>query len=96
MGNAPHLVSPLPFLIPLFGKDGAVNKVIARAYSTALWMYDLAGGFRIGKRHKRLRRQDVLTHFPALDTERLAALLPSTITWFSISSMPAEVLATPE
>ncbi len=25
LDNAPHLVSPLPFLIPLFGKDGVVN-----------------------------------------------------------------------
>ena len=24
--NAPHLVSPLPFLIPLFGRDGVVNQ----------------------------------------------------------------------
>src|ERR1700687_419743 len=32
--NAPHLVRPLPFLIPLFGKDGVANKGIATAYST--------------------------------------------------------------
>src|SRR5580700_2958869 len=34
--NAPHLVAPLPFLIPLFGKDGLVNKSVARTYSVAL------------------------------------------------------------
>src|SRR5579872_4536455 len=34
--NAPHLVAPLPFLIPLFGRDGVVNKGVARAYATAL------------------------------------------------------------
>src|SRR6202044_1330082 len=31
--NAPPLVAPLPFLIPLFGKDGMVNKSVARTYS---------------------------------------------------------------
>src|SRR5271156_1802136 len=46
--NAPHLVSPLPFLIPLFGRDGAVSKAAARSYSGALWLYDLIGGMRIG------------------------------------------------
>src|SRR6202140_2000261 len=30
--NAPHLVAPLPFLIPLFGRDGVMNKGMARAY----------------------------------------------------------------
>src|ERR671918_91452 len=46
--NAPHLVQPLPFLIPLFGRGGAVKKAVAKAYSTALWLYDLTGGIRIG------------------------------------------------
>src|SRR5271169_1452414 len=46
--NAPHLVAPLPFLIPLFGRDGVVSKAVARSYATALWMYDLTGGWRIG------------------------------------------------
>ena len=36
LDNAPHLVSPLPFLIPLFGKSGVVNKIVARVYRTAL------------------------------------------------------------
>ena len=48
LDNAPHLVSPLPFLIPLFGKDGLVNRSVARVYLTALWLYDLTGGIRIG------------------------------------------------
>ncbi|NNN21660.1 MAG: FAD-dependent oxidoreductase, partial [Acidimicrobiales bacterium] len=46
--NAPHLVEPLPFLIPLFGKDGKPNKTAARFYSAALWAYDVTGGLRIG------------------------------------------------
>ena len=52
LDNAPHLVSPLPFLIPLFGRDGVVNRSVARAYRTALWLYDLTGGMRIGQRHR--------------------------------------------
>ena len=66
--NAPHLVSRLPFLIPLFGKDGVVNQSVASTYSTALWLYDLTGGLRIGERHRRLSRAETLADFPALDT----------------------------
>ncbi len=73
LDNAPHLVSPLPFLIPLFGRNGVVAKAVARSYSTALWLYDLTGGFRIGSRHRRVSRQEVLAHLPTLDTGRLVA-----------------------
>ena len=71
--NAPHLVHELPFLIPLFGKDGMVNATVAKAYSTALWLYDLTGGLRIGKRHKRITRDQALEHFPTLRADRLVA-----------------------
>ncbi|GAC1591019.1 MAG: glycerol-3-phosphate dehydrogenase [Acidimicrobiales bacterium] len=71
--NAPHLVHELPFLIPLFGKDGVVNATVAKAYSTALWLYDLTGGLRIGKRHKRISRDQALRHFPTLRGDRLVA-----------------------
>ena len=73
LDNAPHLVHPLPFLIPLFGKEGAVNKAVARIYSNALWLYDLTGGLRIGKLHKRVSREEALAHMPTLDTRRLVA-----------------------
>jgi glycerol-3-phosphate dehydrogenase len=73
LNNAPHLVEPLPFLIPLFGKDGAVNKTVAKAYSTALWLYDVTGGVRIGKRHKRITREAALAHLPTLRADRLVA-----------------------
>src|ERR687891_2731566 len=42
--NAPHLVRLLPFLIPIFSKDGLINPKIARALGSAMWMYDLTGG----------------------------------------------------
>jgi glycerol-3-phosphate dehydrogenase len=73
LDNAPHLVSPLPFLIPLFGRDGVVNKGVARAYATALWLYDLTGGWRIGRRHRRIDRTETLAHLPTLRTDRLVA-----------------------
>jgi glycerol-3-phosphate dehydrogenase len=73
LDNAPHLVAPLPFLIPLFGRDGVVSKTMARSYSTALWMYDLTGGWRIGERHKEVDKEEALTHLPTLNTEHLVA-----------------------
>jgi glycerol-3-phosphate dehydrogenase len=71
--NAPHLVSPLPFLIPLFGKDGVVSKAMSRSYATALWLYDVTGGLRIGERHRRVTKEEALAHLPTLHTERLVA-----------------------
>jgi glycerol-3-phosphate dehydrogenase len=65
--NAPHLVKVLPFLIPVFtGKGGLIPKQLARALGSAMWMYDLTGGLRIGKRHRRLDRQAALAHMPTL------------------------------
>jgi glycerol-3-phosphate dehydrogenase len=73
LDNAPHLVSPLPFLIPLFGRDGVVSKTVARSYSIALWLYDLTGGLRIGVRHKRVTKEQALAHLPTLTTDHLVA-----------------------
>jgi glycerol-3-phosphate dehydrogenase len=73
LDNAPHLVAPLPFLIPLFGRDGVVNKNLARAYASVLTVYDLTGGLRIGKRHRRIDRAEALAHLPTLRTDRLVA-----------------------
>jgi glycerol-3-phosphate dehydrogenase len=71
--NAPHLVHELPFLIPLFGKGGVVNATVAKAYSTALWLYDITGGWRIGKRHRRVSTDAALSHLPTLRADRVAA-----------------------
>jgi glycerol-3-phosphate dehydrogenase len=73
LDNAPHLVSPLPFLIPLFGRDGVVSKTVARSYSSALWLYDLTGGWRIGARHRRVDKAQALAHLPTLNTDHLVA-----------------------
>ncbi|HZQ59193.1 MAG TPA: glycerol-3-phosphate dehydrogenase/oxidase [Acidimicrobiales bacterium] len=71
--NAPHLVTELPFLIPLFGKDGVVNAAVAKGYTTALWLYDIVGGLRIGKAHRRISPSAAVAHFPALRADRVAA-----------------------
>jgi glycerol-3-phosphate dehydrogenase len=70
--NAPHLVDVLPFLIPIFSKDGLINAKVARALGSAMWMYDLTGGARIGKLHKRLSKEQAVEHMPTLPVERLA------------------------
>ncbi|MEJ7799735.1 MAG: glycerol-3-phosphate dehydrogenase/oxidase, partial [Ilumatobacter sp.] len=71
--NAPHLVGVLPFLIPVLTKDGPVSKKIAKAMRTALWMYDLTGGLRIGKRHRRLDAREALALCPTMPAERLSS-----------------------
>ena len=70
--NAPHLVKVLPFLIPVFtGKGGVIPRQLARALGSAMWMYDLTGGIRIGKVHRRLSGDDARRHMPTLG-DRLA------------------------
>ena len=73
LDNAPYLVSPLPFLIPLFGKEGVVNASVARVYRVALWLYDLTGGVRIGHRHEKVTQAQALQHMPTLRADRLVA-----------------------
>jgi glycerol-3-phosphate dehydrogenase len=73
LDNAPHLVSVLPFLIPVLTKDGPISKKIAKALRSALWMYDLTGGLRIGKRHRRLDADQALAHCPTMPAEKLSS-----------------------
>jgi glycerol-3-phosphate dehydrogenase len=79
--NAPHLVGVMPFMIPVLGRPtrpgddtkSVVNRKIARALGSAMWMYDLTGGWRIGKLHRRLRRDAALRHMPTMPAERVLA-----------------------
>jgi glycerol-3-phosphate dehydrogenase len=72
--NAPHLVHLLPFLLPVFGgKGGVIPKKLARALGSAMWMYDLTGGARIGKLHKRISADEAFAHMPTLKRDRLAS-----------------------
>jgi glycerol-3-phosphate dehydrogenase len=71
--NAPYLVQPLPFLIPLFGSNGVASKAIVKAYATALRLYDLSGGWRIGHRYRKITREETLAHLPTLRGDKLVA-----------------------
>ncbi|MFZ9629847.1 MAG: glycerol-3-phosphate dehydrogenase/oxidase, partial [Ilumatobacteraceae bacterium] len=71
--NAPHLVKVLPFMIPVLTKDGVVSRKIARALGSAMWMYDLTGGWRIGRFHRRLRHAAAFAHLPTMPEGRLAS-----------------------
>ncbi|MFV0309633.1 MAG: glycerol-3-phosphate dehydrogenase/oxidase [Desertimonas sp.] len=70
--NAPHLVKLLPFMIPILTKDGVIPRRVARALGSAMWMYDLTGGFRIGKLHRRLSADDAYQHLPTMPRQRIA------------------------
>lgn len=71
--NAPFLVRPLPFLVPLFGRDGVLSKALVKGYSTALRIYELSGAWRIGQRHRKITRDEALAHLPTLNIDRLVA-----------------------
>jgi glycerol-3-phosphate dehydrogenase len=72
--NAPHLVKMLPFLLPIFkGSGGVINKKLARTLGSAMWMYDLTGGARIGKFHERISAEVAHGHMPTLPAEKLAS-----------------------
>lgn len=73
MRNAPHLVTVLPFMIPIMTKDSVVSKKIARALGSAMWMYDLTGGWRIGKFHRRVGAEQAARHFPTTHLDKLSS-----------------------
>jgi glycerol-3-phosphate dehydrogenase len=71
--NAPHLVSVLPFLLPVLTGDRRPTRRFAPVVDAALWAYDLAGGLRIGQRHRRISVDAAAEHFPTLDRTRMRA-----------------------
>ena len=71
--TAPHIVRILPFLLPVFkGKDNLFDKRIARIVGTSMWLYDITGGARIGKLHKKLSAEEAQMHVPTLRADRIA------------------------
>jgi glycerol-3-phosphate dehydrogenase len=73
LDNAPHLVKVLPFLIPMFGKGGVIPAKIARLMGIAMWGYDLTGGYRVGKLHQRVTKDEALGYFPTLKPDNLVS-----------------------
>jgi glycerol-3-phosphate dehydrogenase len=73
MHNAPHLVELMPFLIPIMTRDGVISRKLARALGSTMWMYDLTGGWRIGKLHRRISGDAASKHFPTAPQDKLSA-----------------------
>jgi glycerol-3-phosphate dehydrogenase len=69
--NARHLVSVLPVMIPLFLKGGVISPKLSRALGAALWSYQFAGAWRLGRRHRRLDAREVAGLAPALRIDRV-------------------------
>ncbi|MHA4817866.1 glycerol-3-phosphate dehydrogenase/oxidase [Streptomyces aculeolatus] len=69
--RAPHLVSRLPFLFPIYRDKGVFSPGVARTLRAGLVAYDALGGWRIGRRHRRISREQVLTQCPTLRPEGL-------------------------
>jgi glycerol-3-phosphate dehydrogenase len=71
--TAPHLVRVLPFLLPVFTRDGLLPRRIARLLGATMWAYDLTGGLRIGKLHRRVSKEEALRYMPTLHADNVAA-----------------------
>ncbi|OYO03965.1 glycerol-3-phosphate dehydrogenase/oxidase [Enemella evansiae] len=69
--NAPHLVQRLPFMFPVLARGGALDPRLASGFEALLWSYDAAGGWREGRLHQRLSRNEVLARCPTLRAEEL-------------------------
>ncbi len=69
--NAPYLVRPLPFLIPLMATNALAGRALMRGYASALRLYDLSGGWKIGQRHRRISADEALAHLPQLRPDYL-------------------------
>ncbi len=64
--NAPHLVRPLPFVLPVDGARRASGHARRQGYAAALWLYDITGGWRIGQRHHRVTPAQLRNLLPAV------------------------------
>ena len=73
--TAPHLVRVLPFLLPVFTRDGLLPRRLARLLGTTMWAYDLTGGLRIGKlpTSTRVEKEEALEYMPTLHADNVAA-----------------------
>lgn len=71
---APHLVEPLPFLIPLYAGRKR-NYDYPLKIRAGLWLYDLLARGSGFERHRRLSREEALELAPQLDPEGLRGAL---------------------
>ncbi|MDQ4068004.1 MAG: FAD-dependent oxidoreductase, partial [Actinomycetota bacterium] len=73
--NAPHLVRPLGFMIPIYTKGGLIPRFLARLFRIVLFGYDLVGGAAIVGRHRRLTANEAVAYMPTLKRDRLHSAL---------------------
>lgn len=66
-GVAPHLVRPIPFLVPVY--EGAKHGVLT--LGVGLWMYDALAGKRRYGRHSRHAPEALITREPTLRSDGL-------------------------
>lgn len=59
---APHLVRPLPFVLPVYRSARVPRWKVA----AGMWLYDLLAGFRNVRRHRMLGKQELLGEEPTL------------------------------
>ena len=71
MARAPHLVRPIPFLVPVYRQ----NRPGLEVMNLGLWIYDALAMFRSPKLHKTYRGKKVATLEPALNKEGLAGAI---------------------
>jgi glycerol-3-phosphate dehydrogenase len=71
---APHLVRPVPILVPLYRGDKRSPGLV----KLGLWLYDLLALFRNVGRHQLLSPRQVLDRIPHLNPE---GLLGGAVTW---------------
>ncbi|MDO8120491.1 glycerol-3-phosphate dehydrogenase/oxidase [Isoptericola sp. b490] len=69
--RAPHLVRRLPFLFPVRREAGPLGLRMAKGFEGLLVAYDAAGGWRIGRLHRRLGPDETLAHCPTLQPDGL-------------------------
>ena len=69
--NAPHLVHPLAFIVPVYANGKLPVIATELVISAALWSYDLIGGVREKELHRRLTSAEIAGHFPALRADHL-------------------------
>jgi glycerol-3-phosphate dehydrogenase len=64
---APHLVEPLPFLMPMYGWKSRI------LYGTGLTLYDILSGSHGIRKHRVLKQPEVTSLEPSLNTRGLTA-----------------------
>ena len=65
---APHLVKPLPFLIPI---ERDASRRTALTMDAAMALYDVLGGSRLNGRRAQAAPEELAARSPALDTRRM-------------------------